>query len=390
MKKFIYIAAFILPIVFSTSLLAPNASAPTKQWDQFTNVDVDKEWMITFNRAIDERSVANNVYLLDGTKKVAITTTIEDRNKLVIEPKENLKNNHSYKLVVTNGVSGTNGHSLNQEVTIPFSTKTYIEAYKTFGSEYDMMWNMMSDDYTDFHLTGTKNGQQIGGYETRKGTTVFGITVGDKQSTVKAKYGEPLQAIRKGNKNYTQSYIDKYGNEISGTYLIDNQYVTFFYDAHKQDIVRSITWVDAKTEDTKSTFFATPTTELRNSFENLMVELINEARVAEGLHPLTYTPEHNPIARKHSTSMAQNNYFSHEDINGLRGGERMKNAGLSFSWWGENLAYGQYSAIYAHEALMNSLGHRENILRKEFTHIFVGVDFNAKGQPYFTMKFFSK
>lgn len=390
MKKFIYIAAFILPVVFSTALLAPHASAPTKQWDQFTNVAVDKEWMITFNRAIDERSVANNVYLLDGANKVAITTTIADRNKLVVEPKEDLKNNHSYKLVVTNGVSGLNGHSLNQEVTIPFSTKTYIEAHKTFGSEYDMTWNMMSDDYEDFHLAGTKNGQQVGGYETRKGTTVFGITVGDKQNTVKAKYGEPLKAIRKGNKNYTQSYIDKYNNETSGTYLIEDQYVTFFYDAHKQDIVRSITWVDAETENTKSTFFATPTVELRNSFEHLMVELINEARVAEGLHPLTYTPEHNSIARKHSTSMAKNNYFNHEDLNGLRGGERMKNAGLSYAWWGENLAYGQYSAIYAHEALMNSLGHRENILRKEFTHIFVGVDFNEKGQPYFTMNFFSK
>ena len=68
----------------------------------------------------------------------------------------------------------------------------------------------------------------------------------------------------------------------------------------------------------------------------------------------------------------------------------MKNGGVSFSWWGENLAYGQYSAIYAHEALMNSLGHRENILRAEFTHIFVGVDFNREEQPYFTMNFYKK
>lgn len=389
MKKLIYIAAIFIPIAFSTSFLVVKANS-TKEWDKFANVDIDKKWTITFNRTIDEHSIENNVYMLDGTDKVAIEAVVEGHNRLIVAPKENLKNNHSYTLIVTNGITGINGHSLNQEVTIPFSTKPNISSYKTFNSEYNMTWNMVSNDYKQFYLTGLKGHEQVGGYETRKGVEVFGIKVGSNQGTVKEKYGEPLKAIRKGAKNYTQAYIDKYDNETSGTYLIDENYVTFFYDAHKNNIVRSITWVDAETENSKPTFFAKPTNQLRDSFESLMVELINEARVAEGLHALIYTPEHNAIARKHSTSMAQNNYFSHEDLNGLRGGQRMKNGGLRYAWWGENLAYGQYSAIYAHEALMNSLGHRENILRKEFTHIFVGVDFNASGQPYFTMNFFSE
>ena len=253
-----------------------------------------------------------------------------------------------------------------------------------------MLWNMPSNNYKQFYLTATKNGKQVGGYETRAGTTVFGIKVGTSRDTVKAKYGEPVKHIKKNNTNYVQTYVDKYRNETSGTYLIDGNYVTFFYDAHKNNIVRSITWVSEKIEATKTGFFATPSTELRKSLENLMVELINEARVAEGLNALTYTPQLNETARKHSRSMAKNNYFGHEDLNGLRGGDRMENAGIRFSWWGENLAYGQYSAIYAHEALMNSLGHRENILRNNFTHIFVGVDFNTKGQPYFTMSFYKK
>lgn len=171
--------------------------------------------------------------------------------------------------------------------------------------------------------------------------------------------------------------------------MIDQHYVTFFYDAHQNYKIRSVTWVKAQTEMSKPGFFATQTTGLRDSFENLMVELINQARVAQGLNPLIYTPDNNLVARKHSTSMAENNYFGHVDLNGLRAGDRMKNAGMNYNWWGENLAYGQYSAIYAHEALMNSLGHRENILRKEFTHIFVGVNFNDKNQPYFTMNFYS-
>lgn len=110
-----------------------------------------------------------------------------------------------------------------------------------------------------------------------------------------------------------------------------------------------------------------------------MVHLINQARVAEGLHPLIYTPQYNDIGRKHSTEMAINNYFSHTDQNGGTALKRMQAGGLMFSWYGENLAYGQYSAIYAHEALMNSKGHRDNILRTNFTHVLVGWHLIVKG-----------
>jgi hypothetical protein len=34
-----------------------------------------------------------------------------------------------------------------------------------------------------------------------------------------------------------------------------------------------------------------------------------------------------------------------------------------------------FSSIYAHQGLMNSLGHRKNILKKEFNTLGVGVDF---------------
>ena len=253
-----------------------------------------------------------------------------------------------------------------------------------------MTWTQPSDNYKQFYLIGLKDGQTVGGYETRQGEVVFGITIGTSHSSVKAKYGEPLSRITKLNTNYNQSYVDQDGNETSGTYLVDGHYVTFFYDAHKNNIVRSVTWVTKRTENSKSGFFTTPSSSLRTGLEDLMAELINEARVANGLNALTYTADFNPTARKHSVSMAENNYFGHVDLNGLRGGDRLKNDGISYSRWGENLAYGQYSAIYAHEALMNSLSHRKNILRSDFTHIFVGVAFNSVGAPYYTINFYRK
>lgn len=279
---------------------------------------------------------------------------------------------------------------MNQKIITPFTTNDKkTTTVKTFASEYDLLWDMPTTDYKQFHLIGTKNNETVGGYETRAGKTVFDIQIGTSRDTVKAKYGYPISSIQKNNIQYTQNYVDKYKQETSATYLIDNQYVTFFYDAHKNYKVRSVTWINSETEMSKSGFFATQSLPLRDSFENIMVELINQARVADGLQALIYTPIHNPVARKHSSSMAENNYFGHVDLNGLRGGARMSNDGVSYNWWGENLAYGQFSAIYAHEALMNSISHRDNILREEFTHIFVGVAFNNKNQPYFTMNFYS-
>jgi uncharacterized protein YkwD len=394
MKKVSIMMPVIIPIIFGITLFATNA-AGFKQWKSYSNIAVNKQWSITFNQKIDANSIENNVYMINSNNdKIAITATASGK-VLKIKPVANLNHNSSYKIVVTNNLLSAKGKAMNQEIIIPFTTlkqTTSIArtAFKTFDSEYNFTWNMPTSNYNEFYLVGTKNKKTVGGYETRTGQTAFGITVGASRDTVKAKYGTPLSGIQKNNIKYTQNYVDKYGQETSGTYLIDNNYVTFFYDAHKNYKIRSITWVDAASELSKSGFFATPTTNLRNGFEDLMVELINQARVAVGLNALIYTPQYNPIARKHSTSMAENNYFSHVDVNGLRGGDRMKNGGLTFNWWGENLAYGQYSAIYAHEALMNSTGHRENILRKEFTHVFVGVDFNSKNQPYFTINFYSK
>ena len=278
---------------------------------------------------------------------------------------------------------------MNPKMIIPTTAAKNTEAVQTFSAEYDLQWSMPSLDYKQFHLIGTKNTVPVAGYETRVGQTVFEIQIGDSRETVRANYGTPLTSITKNDQTFRQTYHDQYNDETSGTYLIDDHYVTFFYDVHQNNFVRSILWVDTVTEQSKASHFAEPTTLLRNSFEDLMFALMNEARAKAGLLPFIYTPEYNKIARSHSTSMAESNYFGHADLQGLRGGARMKNGGMTFNWWGENLAFGQYSAIHAHEALMNSISHRDNILREQFTHTFVGVDFNNHHQPYFTVNFYS-
>lgn len=56
---------------------------------------------------------------------------------------------------------------------------------------------------------------------------------------------------------------------------------------------------------------------------------------------------------------------------------------------GENLAYGHQNSIFAHEGLMNSEGHRKNILQPSFKNLGVGVDFNDERQPFWTENYTS-
>ena len=69
---------------------------------------------------------------------------------------------------------------------------------------------------------------------------------------------------------------------------------------------------------------------------------------------------------------------------------RIEEDDLYYTMAGENLAYGQTSSIFAHEGLMNSLGHRENILQAKYEYLGVGVSFNGDNHPYYTENFYTK
>ena len=53
------------------------------------------------------------------------------------------------------------------------------------------------------------------------------------------------------------------------------------------------------------------------------------------------------------------NYFDHTNKENKSPFDRMEEEGINYKNAGENIAAGQSSAIYAHHAWMNSLGHRK-------------------------------
>jgi uncharacterized membrane protein required for colicin V production len=106
--------------------------------------------------------------------------------------------------------------------------------------------------------------------------------------------------------------------------------------------------------------------------ERQMFDLVNEERISAGLSALIWDDRVVPVARQHSEEMFRLKYFAHQSPVSGTPFDRLKTAGITYSRAGENLAYAQSVAV-AHRGLMQSPGHRENILRPEFTHIAIGV-----------------
>lgn len=108
------------------------------------------------------------------------------------------------------------------------------------------------------------------------------------------------------------------------------------------------------------------------------MELVNEERTSRGLKALEINEDLVKLGRKKSQDMITHNYFSHQSPTYGSPFDMMREAGVSYRYAGENLA-GSSTVERAHQALMNSPGHRANILNPNFTHIGVGI---IDGGPY--------
>lgn len=126
-----------------------------------------------------------------------------------------------------------------------------------------------------------------------------------------------------------------------------------------------------------------------SSEEKQMVNLINEARKENGLKPLIVDEKLTELARMKSKDMIDNNYFSHNSPTYGSPFDMLKNFGVSYRSAGENIA-GNQTVERAHESLMNSPGHRRNILSPDYTHIGIGIQEGGKYGSMFTQLFIKK
>lgn len=106
--------------------------------------------------------------------------------------------------------------------------------------------------------------------------------------------------------------------------------------------------------------------------ELAMFRLVNDERRKRGIAELIWEPKLIPPARAHAEDMWEREYFGHVSPEGEDVGDRLDRFEVDYQVAGENLALAPTLSL-AHSGLMNSEGHRANILEKEFKKIGIGV-----------------
>ncbi|MBZ4645654.1 MAG: hypothetical protein PWR27_561 [Petroclostridium sp.] len=116
-----------------------------------------------------------------------------------------------------------------------------------------------------------------------------------------------------------------------------------------------------------------------------ILDLANAERAKVGAQPLKVDMKVMEVANLKAKDMVEKNYFSHTSPTYGSPFDMLKQFGVSYKYAGENLA-GNTSAERAHNAWMNSEGHRKNILNPNYNYIGIGIADSPKyGKIYVQM-----
>lgn len=106
--------------------------------------------------------------------------------------------------------------------------------------------------------------------------------------------------------------------------------------------------------------------------EQEMLDLINAERSKVGAAPLKADLKLMEVAKLKADDMVKNNYFSHTSPTYGSPFDMLNKFGITYQSAAENIA-GNSSVEAAHNALMQSEGHRKNILNPSFNYIGIGI-----------------
>ncbi|MGL4912777.1 MAG: CAP-associated domain-containing protein [Romboutsia sp.] len=249
-------------------------------------------------------------------------------------------------------------------------------------SEYDFDWYVYNQYEENFVMVGIKNDRVVGLYSNSiNNCEIENISINDSKDLIMTQY-EILEYKKKGNTRYMINSNNQYDIVKK-----DGKYITFFYDIYEDYRICSYQIISEESEIKLDGIYPLESDELANSFELQVIDLTNSERYQRNLNGLKYSENATISSRKHSKDMGDNNFFEHTNKKNESPFDRMKKENIIYIGAGENIAAGQTSAIYAHEAWMNSEGHRKNILG-DYNNIGVGVVFGGYYKIYYTQNFY--
>lgn len=153
---------------------------------------------------------------------------------------------------------------------------------------------------------------------------------------------------------------------LNATVVVDNTINTVFSEP-----VQQVSGAN-ETVFTDAELFKSAVFKAEPGLENKMLLLVNTERMQRGLPMLVSDAALQQAAYNHAADMFTRGYFAHNSPEGATPFDRMKGLGITYKIAGENLAH-SYNLDTAHTGLMNSPGHKANILNKRYGKIGVAV-----------------
>lgn len=249
---------------------------------------------------------------------------------------------------------------------------------RTLNNQFNDKWSLYHQSYKHFVMIGYLD-DKVAALYSNDPNYIGNISVEE----LKKDKGEPL-TVEEG-KNYRAHLSEE--NILN--YEDADVRSTYYYDQHDKRI-DALMIVSERYFNQKKHYYAASTETLARSYEQVDYELINASRVKRGLPVLQYHDKISKTALQHSQNMADNHFFDHTNPQGETPFDRMTSDGNQYKRAGENLAAGQVSPIEAHHGLMNSEGHRANILMTSYKSVGIGVAFNEKQVPYYTENYITE
>ena len=249
-------------------------------------------------------------------------------------------------------------------------------------SEYDFNWYVYNSYKENFVMIGIENNKVV---------ALFTNNINSCENE-EIYINKDINYIRKNYEilNYRDKENIRYEITSNQEYDIiykNKKYITVFYDKFNDNKIWAYQIIEKSCEDKMKDIYPKENKKIAESYMYEIIDLINSTRYKNNLEPLVYSEKATKSAEKHSEDMEKNNFFSHENLKNETPFDRMENEGINYKSAGENIAAGQTNAIFEHNGLMNSEGHRKNILGN-YKYIGVGVVFGGKYRTYYTENFF--
>lgn len=258
------------------------------------------------------------------------------------------------------------GPDLQPDSIIPDEEPPLGSPAQAYDSGYGITWNhALVGDSTVFIGTyeGNPSARLIVAGNTDPNETV---RPGMNRQDAEAVLGPPLSM-------YNRTRISALNGPGKSFYQSGNDLMILYFDTmNTQQVVFVVQITGDIAANTR--FFTSPDLDPFSveDTEAMALDLMNAVRVAYGKAPLSNDSQLTAVARAHSRSMVEENYFSHDSPDGQTMKTRLNAAGLTYRNSGEALCAGTWTPMDAIMAWMNSPAHR-SILLGDYSSAGIGV-----------------